>query len=67
MPCSGDIKAQRPIPLTTPVILRPLFYRSCSRSCFGQPFLLVAGGIDYGVRAICRSITFTPRRVGVCC
>jgi hypothetical protein len=25
MPCSGDIKAKRPIPLTTPQILPPLF------------------------------------------
>jgi hypothetical protein len=40
MPCSGDIKAKRPIPLTTPQILQPLFrtadwyYRSCTRSRF---------------------------------
>jgi hypothetical protein len=26
MPCSGHIKAKRPIPLTTPVILRPLIF-----------------------------------------
>ena len=34
MPCSGDIKAKRPIPLTTPQILPPLFYCSCYRSCY---------------------------------
>jgi hypothetical protein len=27
-------QAKRPIPLTTPQILPPLFYCSCSRSCF---------------------------------
>ena len=64
MRCSGDITPN------DPQILLPLFYRSsagCSRTCFGQPCLLLAGGSTMACARSAGSITFSPRRVGACC